>query len=965
MIAGDATQLRKVVAFEDGRNFDSGWTQNPGSGLWGEPTLAGYSHHALHWRNNSGVAIGTALFRLPYTDFSLETDAGFEDGHTVHVTLSKGNGTADGPAIGPATALAGTNGYGVTFGTGTIKIVKITALVLVTVASTSKTVYPGQVVSLSSRWDLTLLRNDLDVLVDGVSVLTGSDATYRMSTVSGKFGVVGDLAPSIPNADNVGSVLYQWWVTDGWQTFHLPKSTSERRAALRLTILQRQRFTDDPTPAIHRLISGELVRCKWSHKRIGGCASLAATFRYPRVESTGDEHVDAKIFDDPSRIDWNTTHWLGGEVILDALVQDDTRDPAGSDDSVWRGRVSKIQWNPESEEITLQAQGLVKELDNLFVPWREEKEIAGVLPGVYENIPIRAIVRDLIETFVLKRAKSQRASGADTYIKGLNIVGSSSTLDLKVSFDFQHESIMSALGKLFEFFPAGAVWGVDRKGFFYLDQQLDHYSADMLSGDLQHFTVDDEAVRFVKSMDFGEIENDILVLGKKIENEPETGKPLARVRGRATCERSRELFGLRQVVQQDNSIRDSGLATKIAAAQLKKLLLPKISGRLTVELPLRGNKEFNAALQAAAPRVAVDDRRNNVLLVEAVETIDYRVTEYMLRLYGDRPAYTNAGAGAVTIVSTPTEQGLNKSWLLHVVLKFTDPHPGTDLQFAWILGRPGSGPTDDGWGGLYWNRITATVGRLDWLYTNSLGVQIQYNLGIAVHPTTPANQVVHLALIRDKLGDWRAYDGNTAKNVDATRRADILKTSTADWFFRQQQNLTRGASYQFDWIGSFEELWLVQTVEHEKTATGLTVFIAANNNLRMRRNRGEGLVMYYPANDGGRTGAGDPTHQPVWKNKVGPGVGPVHVSAVWGQLNQQIAAITNGARRGHLLGTEKKWGGALVYNSEQVDYEINPRTGHLTRTFRLGPVPVDIFTTVAQIEDEIRRFSEERRRDEE
>jgi hypothetical protein len=959
MIAGDATQLRKVVAFEDGRNFDSGWTKNAGSGVWGEPTLGNYAHHALHWKNNTGVAIGSALFRLPYTDFSLETDASFEDGHTVHVTLSKGNGTADGPAIGPATVLAGTNGYGVTFGTGTIKIVKITGLVLATVASTSKTVYPGQVVSLSWRWDLTLLVGDLAVLVDGVSVLTGTDVTYRMSTVSGKFGLVGDLVPSIPNAAGVGSVLYQWWVTDGYLTYHLPKSTSERRAALRLTILQRQRFTDDPTPAIHRLISGELTRCKWSHKRIGGCASLSASFRYPRVESTGDEHVDAKIFDDPSGTDWNTTDWLGGEVILDALVQDDTRDPVGSDDSVWRGRVSKISWDPSSEEITLQARGLVTELDNLFV----EK--------VYENISIRAVVRDLIETFVLKRAKSQRTvklpsgalrSSADTYIRGVNIVGSSSTLDLKVSFDFQHESIMSAIGKLFEFFPAGAIWGVDRTGTFFLDQQLDHYSADMLSGDLQHFTVDNEAVRFVKTMDFDEIENDILVLGKKIENEPDTGKPLARARGRAVCERSRELFGLRQVVQQDNSIQDSGLAAKIAAAQLKKLLVPRISGRLTVELPLRGNREFNAALQNAAPRVAVDDRRNNEL-PDNPFGLPFRTTEYMLRLYGDLPAYTNAGAAKVTIISTAAEQALNKSWLLHVVLKFTDPHPGANLQFAWIVGRPGSGATDDGWGGLYWNRITATVGRLDWLYTNSVGLQIAYNLGIAVHPTTPANQVVHLTLIRDKLGDWRAYDGNTAKNVDATRRADILKTSTAGWFFREQQNTTRGANYQFDWIGSFEELWLVKTVEHEKSATGLTEFIAANNNLRMRRNRAEGLLMYYPANDG--TGFMAPIAQPVWKSQVGSSPGPDKVSATWFQLNLKIAAVTNGARRGHFLGDEKKWGGALVYNSEQVDYEINPRTGHLTRTFRLGPVPVDIFTTVAQIEDEIRRFAEERRRDEE
>ena len=951
MIAGDATQLRKVVAFEDGRNFDVGWTKNAGTGVWGEPTLANYSHHALHWKNNSGVAIGTALFRLPYSDFSLETGAGFEDGHTVHVTLSKGNGTSDGPAIGAATVLAGTNGYGVTFATGTIKIVKITGLVLATIASISKTVYPGQVVSLSWRWDLTLLRADLAVLVDGVSVLTGTDGTYRMSTVSGKFGLVGDLVPSIPNAAGVGSVLYQWWVTDGWSTFHLPKSTSERRAALRITILQRQRFTDDPTPGIHRLISGELIRCKWSHKRIGGCASLAATFRYPRVESTGDEHVDAKIFDDPNRSDWNTTHWLGGEVILDALVQDDTRDPVGSDDSVWRGRVSKITWDPSSEEITLQAQGLVAELDNLFV----EK--------VYENIPIRDVVRDLIETYVIKRAKSQRAQGADTYIRGLNLIGSSSTLDLKVTFDFQHESILSAIGKLFEFFPAGAVWGVDRKGDFYLDQQLDHYSADMLSGDLQHFTVDDEAVRFKKTMDFGQIQNHILVLGKKIENEPETGKPLARARGRATCERSRELFGLRQVIQQDNSIQDAGLATKIAAAQLKKLLLPRISGRLTVELPLRGNREFNAALQNAAPRVAVDDRRNNKLLLEAVETVNYRVTEYQLRLYGDRPAYTNAGDGVVDLVATPDEKAQNVNWLIHVVLKFTDPHPGGDLNFAWIFGRPGSGATDDGWGGLYWNRITSTVGRLDWLYTNSVGVQIQYNLGIAVHPTTPAGQVVHLTLWRDTAGVWRAFDGNTAKNVDSTRTGDKLKTAaTQDWFFREQQNTTRGANYQFDWIGSFEEFWFSNTAVIEGRTNGVVNFIAANHNQRMRRNQAEGLLMYYPANDG--AGNVSPVRQPVWKSKFGTSA-PRQVTAAWNHIGiQTIPAITSGARRGHLLGIEKKWGGALVYNSEQVDYEINPRTGHLTRTFRLGPVPVDIFTTVAQIEDEIRRFSEERRRDE-
>ncbi len=953
---GQATQLRKVIAYEDGRNFDAGWTQNAGTGAWGEPVLGGYQGNALHWKNDSGVAIGTALFRLAYSLFSLETDASFEDGHTVHLVLSKGNATADGPAIGPATVLAGTNGYGVTFGTGTIQIVKITGLVLSTLGSVAKTVYPGQVVSLASRYDLGAGAANLAVLVDGVEVLSvvETPATYRMSTVSGKFGLIGDLAPSIPNADTVGAVLYQWWVTDGWGTFHLPRSTSERRAALRISILERQRFTDDPAPAIHRLISGELVRCRWSHKRIGGCASLAATFRYPRIESTGKEHIDAKTFDDPSRLDWNTTHWLGGEVILDALVQDDTRDPVGSDDSVWRGRVSNISWNPNTEEITLQARGLVTELDNLFV----EK--------LYENIAIREIIRDMIETFVIKGTKSKRVKGrraGDTYIKGHRIVGSSSTLGLRVSFEFQHESVMSAIGKLFEFFPAGAVWGVDRTGTFYFDQQLDHYSADMASGDLQHFTVDDEAVRFEKTIDFDSIENAILVLGKKIENEPETGKPLARARGRATCERSRELFGLRQVIQQDNSIQDSGLAAKIAAAQLKKLVLPQISGRLVVELPLRGDLEFNQALQAAAPRVAVDDRRNNVVLTEAVETINYRVTEYMLRLYGDRLAYTNAGAGKVDLASTADEQVQNVNWLIHVVLKFTDPHPGGDLQFAWIFGRPGSGATDDGWGGLYWNRITSTVGRLDWLYTNSVGVQVAYNLGIAVDPTTPAGQVVHLTLWRDTAGVWRAYDGNTAKNVDATRTGDKLKTSTASWFFREQQNTARGANYQFDWIGSFEELWFSDTAVIEGMTNGVVNFIAANHNVRMRRNRSEGLLMYYPANDG--AGSISPTPQPVWHSKIGTGPGPNKGSALWAQANQQIAAITTGARRGHLLGTEKKWGGALVYNSEQVDYEINPRTGHLMRTFRLGPVPIDIFTTVAKIEDEIRRFSEERRRDEE
>ncbi len=962
----------KLLALENGEFFDDWTTRVSSGGSW-----SSVGSTLVSWLNNNGASEGLAEFRLPYSAFSLAAPAPYEDAHTVHARTSLGNPSATVfSAIGPATTIHTSAGVGNCYaaiaqfsGTPIIGIVKFTAgvpAVLATQANVS--LHLGDVLSLAYRWDTGDAEADLSVLVNGVVKLSFSDSSspYRMSTTTGKFGLFGSSAPAIPASYAVGHKLFEFWVTDTFESFEEPPSRAELRKNLRLVLLKRQRFADDPVPKIHRMIFGALSKLEWTYKRIGGCGTLKSTFRYADSSAgvTPLEDVDARTFDAPDGADWSSGDWMGGELVLEFHYTDSPRldittifGVLPTVDQVWRGRVSKVDYDPNTGEIKLQGEGLVREFDEVHVTKK------------YESQTIRNIITDLIQNLIAKD-NSGPVSARDTYTRFAKekIVGLQSALDLRVSIEFKGESAGSAISKLFEFFPPGAVWGVDREGDFFLSQQTDHYTVDLDSSGgtgIQHFQVDRHATRFSKEFDFSRIRTIFRVLGR------ETDEGGSRVEGIATSERARILFGYRETISSDANIQDAGLAAKVAAVQIKRTLIPAISARLSVVTPLTLNRDLWQSLVPGAPRVSIDDRRGKDEVFDAA-SLDALSTEYLLRYFGDRIPYSmnekGSAGGKIVLTSTTKEQALGKSFIFHAALRFDYVHPGVSGNLAMTLGRPfGTLATDLGWGALWWDHNAGN--NLFWIYTDAGGALRTVATGIRVDPVTPAAQEVHLTVWRDSLGDWRIYDGNTLKNTDATLRASAPKNVSTGWEFWKTAHASLPVNYLDHGDVTIEEVWLLDSTAIEANASGGVVdFIAANNDNNLRRNRAEGLLLYLP---GHQQSSGVSAENPRAWQVPSASTTPVRVFAQWTKSDaggtQDGAFVSTGARRGVIVDPSsqtktKRWGGPLVFNSETVKYALDLSSGMLERTFTLGEIPSDLFTTIASIQDEIRIIEETLRR---
>lgn len=219
----------KVIALEYGDRFDE-WTFHNSSGQWNRVGIVGQERYSIGWKNNNGVATGSAMFRLPFSAFSLPASSPYESQHTVHMRCARRNNVGLHNALGVATALTATSATGyiaIAYSTATLGVTigKLTAGAVGGLASSAATVVrPGDVLSLAYRYDTTNSRVELAALLNGVVVVstTNSASPHRMSTLSGRFGLYGDPTQALPNSLGIGHTTPEWWVTSGWQTFAEP-----------------------------------------------------------------------------------------------------------------------------------------------------------------------------------------------------------------------------------------------------------------------------------------------------------------------------------------------------------------------------------------------------------------------------------------------------------------------------------------------------------------------------------------------------------------------------------------------------------------------------------------------------------------------------------------------------------------------------------------------------------------------
>lgn len=972
--AGSAVHPTALVAYENGRRFgewnfvvapSGGWSRGGSTIDAGDPpiTIPDYGQNpAMGWHNNNGAGIGLALFRKIANDFSLPDAGDYEDAHTVHLRVNHSNAVlGDAYCLAPATAChtsPAVNGYTVLATNGDIPrmvIAKISGGSLSPLRLVARKVIPGDVISISYRWDSVNSWAELAMLHNGVPVesqpgdFTQLDVSspYEIGAVSnGKFGIFGNDSRAISASASVPELCHEWWVTAGWVSYADPPSLSQKAAGLRMLIMGRQQFTDSTEPTIRKAVSGALLSASWSHDRIGGNRDLAAEFKLPEV--SGSEHVDAKSFSDPTHDDWQSSHWIGGEVVLEHHHKDFSMDQAApsSADAVWRGRVNDVEVNDKGV-VSVRAEGLVADLDNLFVS------------QTFENRPIREILVAIIQNV----GKGSSTGGFDTYVRYNpgKIVGLSTVMDRRIDVEFQWESARSAIERVFEFLPGDMVWGVDRDGDFYVQPETDYYSSDGSGVGIQHFEVDNQAVRFQRSLDFSRIRTSYVVLGEDQDDG-------TRITGTAQCGRARQLFGLRGAVTEESDVADSGTASRLAAVRLKPLTIPQLTGRLTVSRPIREERDLSQLLAGAAgpPRVAVTDRRSPVSISSPTDEMgidDYTSTEYTLRRFGDSTAYAcndkGSSGASVVLPSVTLEQTLNTQWLLHIVVNNAFLHPGVSGDSCFIFGRPSTAADDQGWGSLWWKHDGGTDGHLEWRYETSGSTSRVLDTGITLNPIGVGNKTVHFTVWRDATS-FRFYDGNTQTGTDGGSFAsDILANGSWPWRAFDHGNSNLPAT-QIDGDAKIDQMWLIDTFEVERMFGGVTGLIAAANGNPLPRGRSAGLIRYLPMQEpaGAATrslaswlddGLSDPqVALATWTRSEAAGTG-------------DGSKLSNGAR-GLLLGKEKRWGGPLIFTAESVDYELDGSTGVLTRDFTLGELPPDAFTTLAVMRQEIVRLQEKGRR---
>lgn len=217
-----------ILLTEYGLRFDDWTTHATNSGIWDGVNLnVEEGKDIISWQNNSGTATGSAMHRLAYADVTYPAPTGYEDAHTVHARCSLHTLLLHW-GIGPATALTGTSATGYmagayTTGLALLQFTTATVATLATAASVQLEV--GDVLSLGYRYNTLDSEADLTVSVNGTTKISFTDtsAPYRMSSLSARPGLYGDINQSIPNALTYGHQCHEWWVTAGFDTFDQPE----------------------------------------------------------------------------------------------------------------------------------------------------------------------------------------------------------------------------------------------------------------------------------------------------------------------------------------------------------------------------------------------------------------------------------------------------------------------------------------------------------------------------------------------------------------------------------------------------------------------------------------------------------------------------------------------------------------------------------------------------------------------
>lgn len=976
---------RGVLAVERGDDFND-WTKR-GSGVWEQRALDDYDHLICNFRNNAGADEGAAEWRKAYSTIGISNPTGYTASHTVHVRMSKSN-RAGYVAIGPATALHASSGAGNGYcaiaaypgSVSSVEIRKITNGTSLALVVAPYQVNEGDVVSLGYRFNTSASAAELFAMVNGVVVTSTSDlvSPYDMDTLAALPGLWGDFFPTIPASYEVGHYTNEWWVTDLAATYSEPQPRYPAGVGeILLQLMQRQRFTDSTTPLIQRLISGQVTSCSWTVNRLGGCGDFKVTFRYPHVRtntagspSTYTEHRDYELFVHPIAGDWNASHWFGGDAIL--LVKWKPEDDGQTTtDTLWRGRVTRIGLDPSSKEITVEGEGLVQALDDIRI--YESFVDAPISKGNDFSI-IKRIVAELV-------SKSATHEGRDNPIRynPSKIVGLQSVLETKLSIDFKGESALSAIQTVLSYMPDGIVWGVDREGDFYLDQQLDTYDNDMSGAGFVTYTVDKEAVRFDREIDFDRIRSVVTVVGREAEgSDGDEALEAGRITATAICDRARALWGTREELQSEGGIEDVGLLGKVALSRCKARCFPAHTGRLTVVQRITGQRSFYAALRRDAPRVGVIDRpqldvagRLPIGYVApytagAIGTDGYAVGPYTLRRFGDVAAHAFQGVGTnsngIELAVAAAEQALDRSWLVRSALRFDVAHPGATGDFAYLFGRcGGSTATNFGWGGLWWERTGASTGTLVWKYTNSLGTARTVATGISV-PPAGSGLVVRITVHRDQFGDWRIYNGTSATATDATLRTDLLPNSGAPWRWFDHDSTGLPATHiNADYV--LDQWYVFSTFNSsghsiEEQNLGLAGFLSRNDDRELRRCDGEGLLLYAPLKG--------PVGVTVPMQRENPST--LHQATVFGSGAATADPVTSTAVTGQLVtsdaATTKRWGGAMIFEVERCTYEVEPSAGIVRKSYTLGEPVRNSILTLATVKQQIRQLEDTQRRTE-
>lgn len=955
-----------LLALERWQWFDQ-WTQRVETGgVFKTSPILGTSPEweICNWTNASATARGTAEYRWPLSALAMSTSGAFEQLHTVHLRLQNQNNNGDSPQVGPATCVhsGGASNPGncyfvrARFNSGTryVGIGKFDAGVESTLVEVEADVEIGDVLSIGYRYDVGGGGGaDLVALLNGVQIASVNDASgYDMGALSARPGVVGLDSLSIATSKQHGSAWSEWWVTDGYGSWaKLEDIAGDLTAQPIVQIYAGQRFASATSPRAKWVFSGEIRKLSWNYKRNGGCGRATITLQ---PQGWGED-LTARCFEEPLASDWEAEDWLAGDVTISVRYSGRAiTESEQVEDTLYRGRISKVERDKSTGEIQIQCDGLIAALDHYTV-WADKRE----------SITIRTAIEGLLESYLVK------SSTVDGPLSGHNILGLQSFLDQTISMDYELEGLRSVLDELIALLPDGMIYGVDPAGVFYVQQQVDHYTVDIASSaQLPIVTFDSgEALSFKRTLDLKSMRTTATVFGAEDEFNAEASFT-ARVAGGAAAAKALAMYGARHKIKTQDGIQDSGMAAKYAQAILKRICAPTLSVSMKVQQPIMDGQAFWTTLTPFMPVCAVRDRRDeNLRYTYDPSSATRQVSDQLIRRFGDLAGWATAekgsAGGVATWDSTAREQALDRSWMFHARLRFDAAHAGGSSTWAFLCGRPrgGGGNFRKGWGGVYWN---GTSGNLEWWGEDNGGSLFTIQTGINVSTSTPAGAVVDLFVHRDSSGTWRFYSGATLSNTDSSGAAQGIVLANDSWGWRLFEDDGAGDEA---WDGTIENVYLIdaaartdgsQVVGIEAQRFGGAGFAARNAGTPLGRAEGYGLMMLAKLNeptdpDGAATG-----EMVVWTDD-GSASAPSKRTVSWtrGTGSTQGASLTGDLVRGYRLGEgAKRWGGPLVLYVDEVKYTVEPSSGVVTRELTLGGAKRSFTQSLASIEREVDRQRE-------